>query len=170
MSRKKRRRGKKLGKMLERLRRSLPKRHSLSPLGYIRLNIKYPIHFVLANIGHHRLVLFGHKVKMWSKRYENFAKNGIACAHCGIRGRYFCLERHCSNDERNAWHFNLYALDKDGKEVLMTKDHIIPKSKGGGNSIENLQTLCTICNEKKGNKIESVVLKRKGQEDERKKI
>lgn len=46
-------------------------------------------------------------------------------------------------------HFNLYA-EKDGESRLMTKDHIIPKSKGGKNHLDNLQTMCDHCNSKKG--------------------
>lgn len=140
-----------LKKYLKQLKESLPSRHSLSPLGYVRVNIKYPISFVLANIGHHRLKLAGHSVKMWSKRYENFAVNGTQCVHCGVKGKYFRLE--CNGSDhlggRNNWHFNLYALDKEGNEVLMTKDHIIPKSKGGSNGIRNLQPMCCHCNSKK---------------------
>lgn len=40
-------------------------------------------------------------------------------------------------------------IDENGKEVLMTKDHIIPKSKGGANDISNYQTMCKRCNEAK---------------------
>jgi len=37
----------------------------------------------------------------------------------------------------------------------MTKDHIIPSSKGGVNKLRNLQTMCVTCNVKKGNTIEN---------------
>ena len=35
----------------------------------------------------------------------------------------------------------------------MTKDHIYPKRHGGKDTIENMQTMCAICNSEKGSKI-----------------
>ena len=39
-----------------------------------------------------------------------------------------------------------------GSDVYLTVDHVIPVSKGGTNTIENIQPLCGSCNSKKNNK------------------
>ena len=94
----------------------------------------------------------GHLVKMNSQRYQTFAKKGIKCVHCGLEGKFFALEQNSSGTNNpDRWHFNLYGIDEKGQEVMITKDHIIPRSKGGINHISNYQPLCSICNGLKGN-------------------
>lgn len=56
-------------------------------------------------------------------RYKIFEKDNFKCVICG----------------------------RDGKEVILEIDHIIPRSKGGKNDISNYQTLCRQCNGSKGN-------------------
>jgi 5-methylcytosine-specific restriction endonuclease McrA len=63
-------------------------------------------------------------LEQWEKILSN---QGNKCAICGKR---FCKSR------------------------PPTKDHIIPVSKGGGLTFENVQALCKSCNCSKGNKID----------------
>lgn len=93
----------------------------------------------------------GDMIKGNSQRYQTFFTKGCKCVKCGIEGKYFAKEKHLKD---RSFHLNLYAIDENGEEVLMTKDHIIPKSKGGSDDISNYQTMCERCNKAKGNKLE----------------
>lgn len=100
----------------------------------------------------------GNKVKMFSLRLRNFAQHGTVCETCGLCGAFFVLERHLATSHYREkgctrYHFNLYGIDEDGQEILFTKDHIVPKSKGGADNLKNLQTMCIICNAEKDDKI-----------------
>jgi len=93
-------------------------------------------------------------VPMGSHRYQLYAEKGTTCVRCGIKGAYFALERGRS-DNPNRFHFNLYGLNRYGREVMMTKDHIKPRSKGGKNKLSNYQPMCYKCNQKKADKVEN---------------
>lgn len=90
----------------------------------------------------------GDSIKMGSHRYWTFAMKGIQCESCGIKGQYFYKERHHDAAE-GTYHFNLYAVGAEGQEVLMTKAHVRPRSKGGRDHITNYQTLCVRCSWKR---------------------
>ncbi len=77
-----------------------------------------------------RLVRFVHVPRRFRRQVTNtflFARDGYACQYCG---------RH-RNDLR-------------GRQFL-TRDHILPISRGGGNSWDNVVTSCSPCNNRKGN-------------------
>jgi 5-methylcytosine-specific restriction endonuclease McrA len=103
----------------------------------------------------------GDMMKMASDRYYTFAK-ALHCAHCGIIGKFFAKERHVDKNNKPlsvGFHFNLYAIDKNGEDVLMTKDHILPRSKQGRNNLSNYQTMCEPCNSIKKSTSEKKALK-----------
>lgn len=93
------------------------------------------------------VIINGDEIKGNSQRLQTFFTKGLKCVCCGIEGKYFGKEK-CFNAAR--YHLNLYALDESGNEVLMTKDHIVPRSKGGTNDLSNYQTMCVKCNMAKG--------------------
>ena len=56
-----------------------------------------------------------------------------------------------------------FFTEKNGELILFTKDHRVPKSKGGKNNLSNYQTACERCNILKGdiskdNKISQLVV------------
>ncbi len=133
--------------------------------GYIRIG-KYEINEVLGFVGPYKKSYMGEdengkiisaKVKMGSQRYELFKNKGVVCVICGLAGEFFYLEKQgesYGDHEFSSYHFNLYGYNEKGEEVMLTKDHIFPKSKGGANELENYQTMCTVCNSNKGNNLE----------------
>ncbi len=79
-----------------------------------------------------RLVRFVQVPRRFRRQVTNtflFARDGYACQYCGRRKR-----------------------ELRGREFL-TRDHIVPISRGGGNSWENVVTACSPCNHRKGNRL-----------------
>ncbi|HWP44631.1 MAG TPA: HNH endonuclease, partial [Blastocatellia bacterium] len=66
----------------------------------------------------------GRQLRSSSKRSRILARDHYRCQYCGKRGGAFDL----------------------------TIDHILPASRGGGNSPDNLVTACLPCNQRKGNR------------------
>lgn len=88
-------------------------------------------------------------VRVDSLRLQCFKRSPV-CVSCGRKGTRFAMEKSSEGDF--SAHLNLYCVEGE-KEVLMTHDHILPRSKGGTNTLDNVQTMCTDCNKKKDNTI-----------------
>lgn len=91
--------------------------------------------------------LDGTRVKVEGLRLNTFTKHTV-CIECSREATHFRIAS--NNDSKNgptSFHLCLWSDDL----IQMTKDHIIPKSKGGADHISNMQCMCTKCNMKKGN-------------------
>ncbi len=84
--------------------------------------------------------------RLSSLRLLTFKKSQV-CVKCGLKASYFRRESSLNENP----HLNMYGVNEFDEEVLFTKDHIIPRSKGGKDILENLQTMCSECNSEKGN-------------------
>lgn len=89
-----------------------------------------------------RIRFHGHSVNMRSARMLNFRINGVKCAKCARRAAFFAKERFKDDPP----HLYLYGFNKNGRQLLFTRDHIKPKIRGGPNALYNSQTMCARCN------------------------
>jgi len=94
-----------------------------------------------------------YKIKVKSLRLQCFKRSRV-CTECGLVGTIISVDTFTTKSDRTGVHFNLYAIF-EGKTRLMTKDHTMPKSKGGADHLDNLKTMCDQCNHKKGSVIET---------------
>lgn len=93
-----------------------------------------------------------YRINIGNERYHVLNKQR-QCACCGIHATRMFLAEFNENDQQG-YNFRVFAETKnnsveDSHLVLMTKDHIIPKSEGGSDTLENYQTLCCLCNHMK---------------------
>lgn len=77
-----------------------------------------------------------------------FTTTSQTCPTCGLEGSFWALQR----SGNRPFHLNLWGLDEELKPRLFTKDHVVPRSKGGPDEMSNYRTMCMRCNNKRGNK------------------
>jgi len=139
------------------MKRIIPAKN-ISQFGYKRYAI-YSLNEVFDKIGKSLKINGFKNIPVKNHRLLNFHKNGVKCVKCGISGKFFAVEKSKTIKSQNVnvgLHLNLYAV-KNGEEILMTVDHIIPVSLGGTKDLNNLQTMCRDCNKKKGCEISWII-------------
>lgn len=92
----------------------------------------------------------GDEIDMESQRYAVFKRGKCVCVKCQLEGAYYAKEKSKGQENSKRWHFNLYGV-KHGREIMFTKDHIVPRSLGGKDILPNYQIMCSECNGKKRN-------------------
>jgi len=95
-----------------------------------------------------KLIIDEHEVRVGEDRLLCFKYKGTICQNCGQKALYFALERVTSTNY-DGWTLSLCGENYS----YFTKDHIIPKSKGGPDILENYQTYCWDCNLRKGSQL-----------------
>lgn len=94
--------------------------------------------------------------------YDRIAKNtrvrgfvrfdgSCTCEKCRVTSKYAVKYRH--RHEIAGAHHDLVYVKDTGKYGIMTVDHILPWSLGGGNVETNFRVLCDECNNKRGNRL-----------------
>lgn len=105
------------------------------------------------------------KVKVRQSKFRQTEKGKLCTKHSsgirgarrrGAEGSYTASEWEKLKKDHN---YTCLHCGRKEPEIKLTRDHIIPISKGGNNYLENMQPLCGSCNSKKGNKSEKEVMK-----------
>lgn len=97
--------------------------------------------------------VLGVTVNVTSLRLQTFACKGLVCSVCGQKGSFFAVERNFKNkdpDTLKGWHLNLWGINQEQEEVLMTHDHTLARALGGKDELNNTSTMCEPCNHLKG--------------------
>lgn len=81
------------------------------------------------------------------RRLQVFYHKGCKCVECGIEATQIGLGE--GRGKKSGLHWDLYTDDF----YPLTVDHIIPKSRGGGEELENKQPMCYRCNQRKGSRL-----------------
>jgi hypothetical protein len=86
---------------------------------------------------------------LFAARWQS--KNRVKCVGCGVEAdRWVAIKG--EKDRSEQVDFHPYAPTMSGI-VRMTQDHIIPKSLGGVDHLDNLRVMCSTCNLTRGNSL-----------------
>lgn len=88
-----------------------------------------------------------------STRHMMFLTKGHVCVTCGLIATHVIAWRDARWPDAKGFkglHVDLIHVAENGRETLMTADHHVPRSLGGPSTVENLNPMCSPCNNTKG--------------------
>lgn len=86
-------------------------------------------------------------------RVRTLIDKGPKCASCKTVGNLYALQRGINDMVNRDYHINLWSRQGPHSFMLMTRDHIIPKARGGSDLLSNSQCMCAYCNFRKSDKM-----------------
>lgn len=95
----------------------------------------------------------------YTKEYKAYHSQ-IRRARKRSNGGSFTLEQW--QDLKKKYDYMCLCCKEQEPDIKLTIDHIIPVSKGGLNTIENIQPLCLSCNSRKQDRIKSYLFRTHG--------
>lgn len=131
------------------------KRDGFYQVAYFRIKERISIDDGLKMISQN-VTVFGSKITTNSKRLLLLKNKSRECSCCGAKLSHFHIEQQ-RGEVNGVFVLSPYATTSDGKEVLLTWDHIIPKAIGGTDHTDNSQIMCMKCNNEKGSSIDEMI-------------
>jgi len=115
-----------------------------------RIDLGTGLAAILANINEqvkkNRVQVGEYMVHVTSLRLRAFLLKGVKCYMCGTEATHFSIDKFRLKSQDEAPHMNMWGVTPEGEELLFTHDHILARSLGGKDGIENAITCCTKCN------------------------
>jgi len=119
--------------------------------GVVEINLdSYPPSWAIKNPGPLQ-VPFKHPKDKPSNVWAVFQRDNFRCWIC--KDQAIAMADYSQNIKSNG-----FARTAITERDFLTVDHIVPQCYGGNNNVENLRPACSVCNTKRGERINKVVL------------
>lgn len=84
-----------------------------------------------------------------SRTVKTAIKNNKRCISCKVDSHCVAVVRNVNTGRENV----VFLIDNGERYVPLTKDHIVPKARGGTDKFQNLQCMCLDCNSEKADTV-----------------